>query len=591
MKPTALEFESRRPADLQEVEKVFQAAQRQNYRQTDRLFAVLMLVQWSFAIFLAFYVSPLAWAGTRSSTHVHVYAAVFLGGLIAGLPVAFAWKWPGMTITRHTIAAAQLLMSALLIHLTGGRIETHFHVFGSLAFLAFYRDFRVLITATVVVAVEHFVRGIWYPMSIFGVMTASPWRFLEHAGYVIFEDVILLLACFRGTRELRDLARQQVGLAEANRQVESEKAGIEQRVEEAVGETRQQKQDLSESVAEILAAMERFARGDLTAQLPPNRHGEIVKLFEGFNRAVTNIRELIQQVVEVSLATARSAVEIKESAESMADGAAQQSRQSSEVASAVDEMVRSAGESARHTQTMAQAAANNGKYANEGRDVVRLARGKIGHLADVVKASAVTVEKLGASSADIGKIVSVIEEIADQTNLLALNAAIEAARAGEHGRGFAVVADEVRKLSERTNAATRQISDLIGMIQQETQHAVDVMQRGTKEVEEGLSLSDRTREALDRIVEEAHSMTGNVSQLVAISEQQSASSRQISHHVQTISTVSAEAAQGISLIARTAAELSGTTNQLQNLIARFKTDLPSGPLRQPAIPGRRETVH
>ena len=133
---------------------------------------------------------PQTWIGATSYTHLHVWAAIFLGGAISGLPVYLALKRPGRSSTRHTIAVAQMLTSALLIHLTGGRIETHFHVFGSLAFLAFYRDWRVLVSATVVVAVDHLLRGLFWPQSVFGVLTPSSWRWLEHAGWVIFEDVL-----------------------------------------------------------------------------------------------------------------------------------------------------------------------------------------------------------------------------------------------------------------------------------------------------------------------------------------------------------------------------------------------------------------
>ena len=139
-----------------------------------------------------------------SQTHVHVWAAVFLGGGDQPVPgAARAASGPGAPTTRYTIATAQMLMSALLIHLTGGRIETHFHVFGSLAFLAFYRDWRVLVPATVVVALDHMLRGIFWPQSVYGVLVASEWRWLEHAAWVVFEDVFLVMSCVRGTRELR----------------------------------------------------------------------------------------------------------------------------------------------------------------------------------------------------------------------------------------------------------------------------------------------------------------------------------------------------------------------------------------------------
>src|SRR5437879_9062121 len=111
---------------------------------------------------------------------------------------------------------AQMLTSALLIHLTGGRIETHFHVFGSLAFLAFYRDWRVLVSATVVVAADHFLRGTFLPWSVFGVAAQSPYRWIEHAAWVLFEDAFLIKACLKGTEELHQIARRQAALETQN---------------------------------------------------------------------------------------------------------------------------------------------------------------------------------------------------------------------------------------------------------------------------------------------------------------------------------------------------------------------------------------
>src|SRR5437764_14197669 len=122
---------------------------------------------------MALIVSPRTWIGESSSVHPHVYAAIFFGGLVSALPIYFALTRPGEVVTRHTVAIGQMLMSALLIHLTGGRIETHFHVFGSLAFLAFYRDWRVMITASFVVAADHFIRGVFMLHHVFGVFMAN----------------------------------------------------------------------------------------------------------------------------------------------------------------------------------------------------------------------------------------------------------------------------------------------------------------------------------------------------------------------------------------------------------------------------------
>jgi two-component system cell cycle sensor histidine kinase/response regulator CckA len=170
-------------------------------------------------------ISPRTWIGTTSNTHVHVWAAIFLGAAISLLPVVLGFKRPGERLTRYSIATGQILMSALLIYLTGGRIETHFHVFGSLAFLAFYRDWRVLVPATGVVAADHLLRGIFCPESVYGVLAASQWRWLEHAGWVLFEDAVLFVAIKRNISEMWDSA---VRTAKLNDDEERYRAVMEQ---------------------------------------------------------------------------------------------------------------------------------------------------------------------------------------------------------------------------------------------------------------------------------------------------------------------------------------------------------------------------
>src|SRR5919107_842845 len=189
------------------ADELFLAYQRDIHRRTDRLFAGLMAFQWLLGIAFALWVSPLRWEGDQSSTDLHVLAAVWVGGVISLFPALLGWFRAGHTSTRHIIAVAQMLMGALLIHLTGGRIETHFHVFGSLAFLAFYRDWRVLITASAVVGVDHLLRGAVWSESVYGVLSSTPWRAIEHAAWVVFEDIFLIRACSRGVQEMWAIAQ------------------------------------------------------------------------------------------------------------------------------------------------------------------------------------------------------------------------------------------------------------------------------------------------------------------------------------------------------------------------------------------------
>jgi signal transduction histidine kinase/CheY-like chemotaxis protein/HPt (histidine-containing phosphotransfer) domain-containing protein len=189
-----------------EVDKKVARHAESIYRRIDRLFAVLMPMQWVAGIVAALVISPRTWIGAEGQTHPHVILAIVGGAILGSLPVALAVMRPGRLSTRMTIACSQVLFSSLLIHLTGGRIETHFHVFGSLAFLAAYRDWRVLLPATAIVAVDHLARGVWWPETVFGIATASDWRWLEHAAWVIFEDVFLILIIRQSVSEMHELA-------------------------------------------------------------------------------------------------------------------------------------------------------------------------------------------------------------------------------------------------------------------------------------------------------------------------------------------------------------------------------------------------
>ncbi|HWW03556.1 MAG TPA: response regulator [Candidatus Acidoferrum sp.] len=247
------------------AEALFDQAQSDLHRRIDRMFCYLLVVQWLGGIAAALWISPRTWIGASSYTHWHVWAAIFFGGALAGFPILLARLFPGQALTRQAIAIAQTLTSALLIHLTGGRIETHFHVFGSLAFLAFYRDWRVLLTATLVVASDHLARGLFWPQSVFGVLAASQWRWLEHAGWVLFEDIFLYVSIRQGLLEMRETATRRAGLESLNEHFEMQVAERTRDLETANGSLKAahlRSQELAETALEASRA-----KGDFLASM------------------------------------------------------------------------------------------------------------------------------------------------------------------------------------------------------------------------------------------------------------------------------------------------------------------------------------
>jgi len=201
-------------------EEIFYGNCRMVWRRTDRIFAALLAFEWLAAMATAVWLTPRTWIGATSQLHVHVLISIFVGGALAGFPILLVFLRPGEAVTRQIIAVSQMLFSSLLIDLTGGRIETHFHIFGSLAFLAFYRDWRVLATASLVVTADHYLRGVYWPESIFGTATPGQYRWLEHVAWVVFEDVFLVIMCQQSVQGMREVATQQAELEMTNELIE-----------------------------------------------------------------------------------------------------------------------------------------------------------------------------------------------------------------------------------------------------------------------------------------------------------------------------------------------------------------------------------
>ncbi len=340
-----------------------------------------------------------------------------------------------------------------------------------------------------------------------------------------------------------------------------------------VTEVKDRENYLAHSTEVILDAMEKFAQGDLTTNILAEKEDDnIAKLFNGFNRTVGNIKDIIIQVRASVEATASASTEISSSVEEMAAGAQEQSAQTNEVATAMEEMSRTIVETASNATASAEASSESNTKVSEGTEKLNASKEGFSKIVDASNTVGKNISSLANKSDQIGEIALVIDEIAEQTNLLALNAAIEAARAGEQGRGFAVVADEVRKLAERTTKATMEIAETIKAIQTEAKEAKHSMEDAGMAVATGLKLNNEVDEVLAVILENTENVSMQISQVAAASEEQSATAEQVSSNIEAINNVANETAIGIQQIASASEDLNKLTENLSQLVEQFKVD-------------------
>lgn len=331
---------------------------------------------------------------------------------------------------------------------------------------------------------------------------------------------------------------------------------------------------LTKPLGEMVKMLQDIAtgEGDLTRRLNLQRSDEIGKMGHWFDVFISRIHDTICQVSSSTHEVASAATEIAASSEEIAGGAREQHTQIQQVSAAIEEMSASVVEVARKSGQAAQTAAGSGQSAEDGSGVVNQTIEGMRGITEAVESSAASVIELGKRGQQIGEIIDVINDIADQTNLLALNAAIEAARAGEHGRGFAVVADEVRKLADRTTKATDEIAESIQSIQSETDEAVNRMKSGTDEVRRGMDLASEAGSSLELIVASSQEVSSMISSIAAAAEEQSAAAEEVSRNVEGISSVTRQTTEGVQQAASAANDLSRKSEELQGLIGQFRVD-------------------
>ncbi|MBI3773076.1 MAG: methyl-accepting chemotaxis protein [Gammaproteobacteria bacterium] len=317
-------------------------------------------------------------------------------------------------------------------------------------------------------------------------------------------------------------------------------------------------------------AAQRLAGGDLTTRLTINTHDEMQGIATSFNTMAQQMQQVLEKIVGSAAQLGSASEEVATSSQDSANNIDRQRRETELVATAMNQMTATVHEVANNAAGAATAASKAEQEVRNGLSVVNNTVTTISHLAAEVEKSAGVIKQLESDSQAIGKILDVIKSIAEQTNLLALNAAIEAARAGEQGRGFAVVADEVRTLASRTQQSTVEIEAMIAKLQTQSRSAAATMQEGSKTAETSVSQAHQTEQALQSISASVSTINEMNTLIASAAEEQSATAEEMNKNVSNIRDLAEQTASGSEQTKSASQELSRLGAELQNLVGRFK---------------------
>lgn len=463
------------------------------------------------------------------AAHTGTWLLAIAVGLPAVLaPAALVATGPGSLLARSAIAAAFMVFSALTIQQFGGVIEAHFSIFVLLAFLLYYRDWRPILLAAALIAVHHVAFNYLQALNWgFYVFDAGPsiTRVLAHAAYVVVQAGMLIYMAIRLEREAVVSAR--------------------------VGQ---------------LAA--RIGEGDLRGGI--TSRAEDSELL----RSVLHMRTKLAGMLERFDQEARSVASSAQALDHHSDVAAQRMRQqraaTNDISASVDTLTAGLAALADDAEQARTLAKDSGTSARKGAGIVKAAIDEIASIASTIQSSADSVEELGKQSDRVAAVVSLIKDIAGQTNLLALNAAIEAARAGEQGRGFAVVADEVRKLAERTASATEEVVAMINDIQTSKGQALANIESAVERVGTGTALAAEAGASIARITEEAGRVEQVFESIANNLGEHSAAARSIAGAVVSVANLADETEASASKVALEVGSLDRAARELSQAVGGFR---------------------
>ncbi|WP_035053049.1 methyl-accepting chemotaxis protein [Andreprevotia chitinilytica] len=479
----------------------------------------------------------LLWIMAAAALLLATWYGTWLEALLIGLPTALVgtvlvYQAPGQALTRHTIAAAFMVFSALQIHQGHGMIEMHFSVFVFLAFLLYYRDWWVIVTAVVVIATHHlaanYLQAAGYGIYVF--TETSYLRVLLHYVYVIFEAAILIAMAYQGRKEA--VQNAELHNIASNLAVVNEKVNLTFRQAGAASEFASNFNQFMQVIHNVVLEAQNAAR---------TLHDEAEKLAESTSSSVEDMHK--------------------------------QKGEAEQMVAAINALSEALNDVSTRSSTAANAAVSAAEQAERNAvdcgSVVDTNITTINHLAGEVEGTTGAMRQLASHSEEIGRVVDVIRGIADQTNLLALNAAIEAARAGEQGRGFAVVADEVRTLAQRTTEATTTIQKMIELLQGGSHDALAAMERSQGKAAHSVEQAQRTGGALSDIndsIKTIHAMNDEIHSAIA---KQAEVSREVVSKLGYVNRLSQDAANFAERSFFANREITRLAGKLQEVVAQF----------------------